>query len=446
MHRFLFFCSVLAYTVSLQAQEYVIDRVVAVVGNETILQSDIENQYQQMKLQGYPMSSASKCQILESMLEQKLLVTQAKVDSIEVSESSVQIELDNRMNYFISVAGGEKELEEAFNGKSVPEIKEDFHDMIYEKILTDKMRNEITKDIKITPSEVRSFFRKMSSDSLPMVPEEVELQQIQVYPKIPEANIFEVKEKLLSLRKRIMNGESFVTLAVLYSEDPGSALHGGEIGYMGKADLDPEYAKAAFSLKENAVSNIVESSFGYHIIQLINRKGDRVNTRHILMRPRIPEDARERAIKLLDSIAGAIRKDSIKFEQAAFLYSEPRNTVLNGGMKFNPQTGSSLLFKEDLTPEENNVVKQLKKGDISEPFGTKDDKQKDVYRILLLKNRIPAHKANLEQDYTILQNMALQEKNNTTLTNWIKEKQGSTFIKLDPAFKNCTFQSNGWYR
>jgi peptidyl-prolyl cis-trans isomerase SurA len=449
MYKSLTFFFLLLLTTGVFAQQYVLDRVVAVIGNEIILQSDIENQYLQMKFNGYPMSTTSKCQILESMLEQKLMVTQAKIDSIEVSEATVQVELDRRMNDFIMRAGGERELEayfkEMYNGKSIAQVKEDFHDMIYEMLLSREMESEITKDIKITPSEVRSYFKKISADSLPTIPEQVELQQIQIFPKVPEANIFEIKEKLLSLRKRILNGESFVTLAVLYSED-GSASQGGEIGFMGKAELDQEYAKAAFSLKENAVSNIVQSEFGYHIIQLIERKGDRVNTRHILMRPKVPIDAKSQAIHRLDSIARLLRVDSMKFEQAAFLYSEPLNTVVNAGLKFNPQSGTSLLFAEDLTPEEARVVKPMQVGEISEAFETTDEKAKTVIRILYLKNRLAPHKANLDQDYTTLQNMALQEKKETVIKNWISEKQTSTYMKVDPSFKSCPFNSKGWFR
>jgi len=426
-------------------QGLLIDRVVAVVGNEIILQSDIEGQYMQMKAQGMQLSPNAKCQIFEDLLAQKLLVTQAKVDSLEVTESSVQIELDQRMNYFVSMIGSEQALEEYF-GKPLLEIKDDFRDMIREKQLTDKMKDKITGDIKITPSEVKEYYKNIPHDSLPMIPQQVEIQQIVLYPKIPEKSITDVKDKLLNLRKRILNGESFASLAVLYSEDKESAVHGGEIGFHAKSELDPEYAKAAFSLKENGVSGIIESEYGFHIIQLIDRKGDRVNTRHILMKPKVPSDALDKTAIKLDSISNLIKKDSVPFEEAVYMYNMDKNSILNGGLVFNKQTGSSLLTEDMLNAEEKKWTDKLGVNEISDPFQTTDDKNKTVYKIIRLKKRIPEHLPNLDQDYTILQNLALTEKKNKILKDWIKEKQGSTYIQIMGPMRECAFENGGWIK
>ena len=427
------------------AQSYVLDRLVAVVGDEIILQSDIEGQYLQMRAQGMIPGPDAKCQIFESLLEQKLLVAQAKADSIEVTDNSVQIELDQRMSYFVSIVGSEAALEEYF-GKSILEIKDDFRELIREKQLTEKMKDKITGSVKITPSEVKEFYRSLPKDSLPVIPVQYEVQQIVVNPEIPEELILDVKDRLLSLRKRILNGESFATLAVLYSEDKESAMRGGEIGFMAKSDLDPEYAKAAFSLKENGVSSIVESEFGFHIIQLIERKGDRVNTRHILMKPKVPANAIEKAKGRLDTLARYIRNDSISFEQAVFRYTMDVNTALNGGLVFNKQTGSSLLTLEEFTPEERVWLEKLKPGEISDPIVTKNDKQKTVLKIIRLKRKVEEHKANLDMDYVMLQNAALSQKKNKILEDWIREKQKNTFIQLFGPLKQCQFHYSGWIK
>ncbi|MFW5752005.1 MAG: foldase protein PrsA, partial [bacterium] len=275
-----------------QGQDFVVDQIIGVVGDKIIKQSDIETQYLQLIAQGYRATGDIKCQILESMLEQKLMVNQAEIDSIEISESNVQLQLNSRLNHFIEQIGSEEELEEYF-GKSILEIKEDFSGLIREQMLTERMQQEIAGNVSITPSEVKSFYKNLNKDSIPKVESKVEIQQLLIYPEYSDEAIFHVKERLLELRKRILEGESFATLAVLYSEDPSSASRGGEIGFTGKGDLDPAYAEAAFTLKEGSVSKIVESEFGYHIIQLIERRNEKVNTRHILLKPKLSPEAKE---------------------------------------------------------------------------------------------------------------------------------------------------------
>jgi len=426
---------------SVNSQGFIVDRVVAVVGDFTILQSDIEQQYLQYRAQGYTLPDM-KCLIFKEFLEEKLLLNQAKIDSIEISESNVEQQLDQRLNYFISQIGSQKELEEYFN-KTTLQIKDDFREMIRNQMLTQKMQQEITGTVKITPSEVKSFYNSIPKDSIPNIDAKVEMEQIVVYPKLGEDAVFEVREKLLDLRKRIMEGESFETLAILYSSD-GSASNGGEIGYMAKGELDSEYAKAAFSLKKGQVSKIVESQFGYHLIQLIDRKDDRVNTRHILMNPRITPDARKRATSRLDSILVLIRADSLEFGMAARVYSEDKNTNMNKGLLVNPNDNSAFFELKQLDSKDYLVVRDLKIGEISNPYESVDENGKPLYKIVRLRSKTDPHKANMKQDYTLLQNMALADKKQRVVEDWIREKQGETFIHIDDSMLECDFLKKGW--
>ncbi len=435
------FTLLLSFTAA--AQPLMIDRVVAVVGDYTILQSDIESQYLQMRAQRVTLPDL-RCNILRSFLEQKLMLDQAKIDSIEVSESTVNTELENRMQYFINQIGGQDELE-AYFGKTILEIKEDFRESMREQLITQKMEQKLTGDIKVTPSEVRKFYNGLNPDSIPTVDAQVEMQQIVADPPLSEDAIFEVKEKLLELRKRIMDGESFETLAILYSEGP-SASNGGDIGYKSRGELDPVYAKAAFALKKGGISKIVESEFGYHIIQLVDRKDDRVDTRHILMKPKINPEARQKAIARLDSIVGAIRKDSVTFDKAARYYSQDKNTAMNSGLVVNPETGSSQFELKQLDTKDYLVVRDLKVGEISDPYESTDENGKTIYKVVRLKSRTNPHKANLDQDYMMIQMMALAQKRQNVIDKWIQNKQKDTYIHIDDSFKTCDFIKNGWLK
>ncbi len=435
------FTLLLSFTAA--AQPLMIDRVVAVVGDYTILQSDIESQYLQMRAQRVTLPDL-RCNILRSFLEQKLMLDQAKIDSIEVSESTVNTELENRMQYFINQIGGQDELE-AYFGKTILEIKEDFRESMREQLITQKMEQKITGDIKVTPSEVRKFYNGLNPDSIPTVDAQVEIQQIVADPPLSADAIFEVKEKLLELRKRIMDGESFETLAILYSEGP-SASNGGDIGYKSRGELDPVYAKAAFALKKGGISKIVESEFGYHIIQLVDRKDDRVDTRHILMKPKINPEARQKAIARLDSIVGAIRKDSITFDKAARYYSQDKNTAMNNGLVVNQETGSSQFELKQLDTKDYLVVRDLKVGEISDPYESTDENGKTIYKVVRLKSRTNPHKANLDQDYMMIQMMALAQKRQNIIDKWIQNKQKDTYIHIDDSFKTCDFIKNGWLK
>ena len=420
----------------LAAQPQIIDRVVAVVGDFNVLQSDIESQYLQMKMSGMYMPPDARCRIFNQFVEQKLLMTQAKIDSVEVGPGEVELQMEARMGYFISQFGDEKEMETYFN-KSIFDIKDDLREAIHEQMVTQKVRSSIIEDVTTTPSDVKSFYRSLDPDSIPYINTQVVLSQIVAYPNYSEEAIYEVKERLLELRRRVQEGEDFGTLAILYSEDP-SATRRGEIGFMMRSELDKAYADEAWSLKPGQVSKIVESSFGYHIIQMIERRGERANTRHILMRPKADANARQKAISKLDSLRTVIRADSITFALAAKRYSEDDRTNVNGGLIVNPQTMAATFELDQLPTKDYYMIRNMDVGDISEPYETTDHNNKVCYKLLMLKSRTEPHRANLKQDYLLLQNMALQKKNQEVMQNWYREKKESTYIRVDNSFKNCT--------
>lgn len=440
----LHFLLLICYTVSGYSQVKVIDQVMAVVGDKKILYSDIEKQYLQLLAQGEKATSETRCQIFEQLLIQKLLVNQAEIDSIEITEAQVSSELDARMRYFVNIMGSEEKLENYFK-KSIIEIKADLRDEIREQMLTNKMKNQITGDISVTPSEVKGFYRSLEPSEIPYVESEVEYNQILVYPKYAENAVFEVREKLLNLRQRILDGENFATLAVLYSEDPGSAAKGGDIGWFAKAELDPEYAKVAFGLKKGAVSKIVESSFGFHIIQCLDRTEDRVHTRHILLKPKVTYEVKIAALSRLDSIRSIIKSDSVTFERAAMMFSEDKDTRLNGGQVVNPSGGLRWQL-DDLPAQDYAVIKNMTPGEISEPYESTDNKGKTVYKVIILKKRTEPHKANPEDDFHLLKEMAAQKKQTEIVNKWIEDKIKTTYIRIDPKYRSCKYSVQGWLK
>jgi peptidyl-prolyl cis-trans isomerase SurA len=421
----------------------IIDEIIAIVGDKKILYSDIEQGYLQMKAQGEKVNESTKCSIFENLLVQKLLLNQAEVDSIEVTESQVDGDLDARMQYFINAIGSEQKLEEYFN-KTTLEIKQDMRDEIREQLLTSKMRSKITEGFSITPSEVRAYYRSLPQDSLPYIDAEVEFNQILIYPKSNEQAILAVREKLLNIRERIINGESFATLAVIYSEDPGSAVKGGDIGWLAKSDLDPEYAKAAFSLKKGAVSKIVESSFGFHLIQCLDRTEDRIYTRHILLRPAIAPEERFQITARLDSIVRLIRLDSLKFEDAAIKFSQDEDNRINGGQAVNPYKGGIRWEMDEFNPTEYDIITKLKVGEISDPFQTIDNKGKTASKVIWLKNRTNPHLGNLKEDYNLFKAKASQIKQNDIVNEWVEDKIKTTYIRIEDSFASCPFSIKGW--
>ena len=418
----------------------VVDEVVAVVGSKPVLLSDIENQYLQYRAQGGIRGSAkeTKCHIMESSLFSKLLLNQAELDSVEVTDKQVDGELERRIRYYIQQIGSKEKLEEYFK-KPLHEIKEELRGVISDQMKVEMTQQKITKDIKITPSEVRNFFNELPIDSIPLVNTEYIIGQIIRKPKVGLAEEIEVKEKIRTLRKRIMNGESFSTLAVLYSEDPGSAAKGGEVGLFGRGELYPEYEAAAFKLKPGEISDIVKSKAGYHIIQLIERRGDFINTRHILLMPKVSPFELAKASKELDSVYTLLQKGSLSFEEAVQKISDDPNKI-NGGLMINPQSQNNRWDPEQLDPKVLYAVDKLEPGQFSKPMIYKSDDDKDAYRILYLKERTKPHRANIKDDYDRLQNWALDKKKSEALREWVGRKLAETYIRISAEYKECVYQ------
>ncbi len=432
------------FFIKVNAQDKVIiDQVVAIIGKQVILQSDIENQSLQLRAQGYYTSGDIKCEVLEQMLYSKLLVNQALIDSVEVTDDEINSEMERRLNYFIDQIGSEEKLEEYYN-KSIPEIKEEFREVIKDQLLVQREQQEATKDLKVTPQEVRAYFKSMPDDSIPMVNTEFEMEQITLDPVIKEAEILRIKDKLREFKERINNGENFATLAVLYSEDPASAQKGGELGFVGRGDLVPEFSAVAFNLKPGEVSKIVKTDYGYHIIQLIERKGERINCRHILLKPRVSPDEKIKAKQKLDSIRTSIMDKDITFKQACWKYSQDENTRLNGGVMVNPMTGNSRWEASQLEPKVAYAISNLKVGEISQPFEAEDENGNTVFKMVLLKSKSEPHKANLKDDYQKIQDMALEKKRTEFMDDWVKKTVKTTYISIDKDFKKCEFKNPVW--
>lgn len=445
--RLYIFSLIILFATNIIAQNNgkVIDQVIAVVGGKIILLSDIEEQYTQLKAQGFESKGDVKCEILEELLFQKLLLNQAELDSIEVTSKEINQTMESRFKYFISQIGSEEKLEEYF-GKSILEMKEDFRENIKEQLLTQKMQSKLTDDIKITPSEVRAFFKNIPADSLPYINTEFELQQIVLVPKISDEEKLLIREKLNEFRERVINGDKFSTLAVLYSEDPGSAKKGGELGFVSRTDLVPEFAAVAFNLKDGEVSRIVETEFGYHIIQLIEKKGELVNVRHILLSPKPSVEKMMEIEKRLDSISTQIRENKITFEDAADKFSDDEKSKYNGGLMSNPYTGNTRFEANQLDQYSYYAVKDLNTGEISKVLQTRDDRGKIVYKIYKLKTKTKPHKANLKDDYQRIQDIALENKKQKEIDEWSSKKINNTYIHIDPSFGNCSFRLKGWLK
>ncbi len=429
------------------SQDNIIDEVIAVVGDNAILKSEIEQQYQQALSEGVTFPGDIKCHIFEQSLIQSLMLNQADLDSVEVSQNEIVNQVDARMNYMIQQIGDKQKLEEYFN-KSIIQIKRDMMETVKKQMLAQRMQGEITRNIKVTPSEIRTFFKKLPQDSLPMVPTQYELNEIVIYPRIEQEEIDRVKAQLREFQKEIKEGRDFATLAVLYSEDPGSAARGGDLGWMTRSQLIPEFATVAFNLtKKNKVSKIVETEYGYHIIQFIDRKGERINVRHILLKPKISEQARKESLARLDSIRTFIIEKKLTFEEAALRFSMDKDTRANGGIMVNPKTGNTKFEISDIPPQINKAIAGLKVGEVTKPFKMIDEqKGRETYRLVLLKNKTEPHRANLRDDYQLLKGMLENKKRQETIDNWIKEKQRTTYIRIDKKWLNCDFEYKGWVK
>jgi len=428
------------------AQDKVVDQIVAVVGKNIILKSDVENMFQQQQAQGITTEGDMKCEILENLLVEKLLLAEAELDTtITVSDSQLNQQLEQRVQYFVSHLGSEKEVEAYFK-KSIVDLKAELQDVIKNQEMTQQMQNKIIEKVTVTPAEVRYHFKNLPEAEIPQIDEQIEYAQITVMPPISLSEEDRIKTTLRELKRRIESGESsFAPLAVIYSED-GSARNGGELEYMGRGQLDPAYAAAAFNLKGDKISNVVKSDFGYHIIQVIDRKGEQIKTRHIIMMPKVSPEELKKAYGQIDSIADFIRKGTFKFEDAALRYSYDKNSRNNGGLVINPETSESKWKLSELDPDVSKVITKMNINEISKPFKTLDDKQRPVYKIVKLLKKTNAHKATMRDDYVSLSNIYLSSKKEKTLDNWIREKQSGTYVHIDDTYLNCNFKYKGWIK
>ena len=414
-----------------------IDGVRAIVGNEIILTSDIQTQYQQYLAQGYANREEIKCQIIEDLLYQKLLLNQAKIDSLEISEQEIESELEKRIRYFVGQVGSKEKLEE-FYGKSIIEIKSEFRDLINEQLLSQRMQGSITDGVKITPSEVKTYFNNLAKDSLPTIEAEVEISQIVLKPEISEQEKKRVKNKLKSFKERLQNGEDFKVLATLYSDDAGSAKNGGELGFVGRGDLVPAFEAVAYKLKGDEISNIIKSEFGYHIIQLIERRGEQINVRHILLKPKVSSIQLMELKSEIEDIAKQIADGKLTFEKAALDFSDD-DSKNNEGLLINPNSGSSMFIMKDLDPALYFVIEKMSENEISAPMIIQTEDGSKAYRLVKLRKKTIAHRANLIDDYDKIRNVALSEKKQGTINDWLEEKIAKTYIKLGDSLKDCTF-------
>lgn len=425
------------------AQNNIAEEVAWIVGDEAIYKSDIEEQYQQLQYERTPIDGNPYCVIPEQIAIDKLFLHQAKIDTIEVPNSTVQQSVDARINYFIANLGSKEKVEEYFR-KPIPEIREQLMNTVRDQYTIQQVQSSLTKNVKATPSDVRKFYNSIPKDSLPLIQKQVEVEIITINPIIPLQEIDEVKSRLRDYAQRVNNGESdFSTLALLYSED-GSAMSGGEIGFKSRNDLVPEYANVAFNLNDpKKVSKIVETEFGYHIIQLIEKRGDRINTRHILLKPKVNQKDLDSAVVKLDSLRKDILANKYTFEQAALYVSQDKDSRNNKGLMMNPQTHTTLFEMADLPDEIGKVVDKLQVGEISEPFIAinKSNNRQQVAMVKLVR-RIEAHKADLAEDFQVLKDMYENKRKAEIIDEWVKEKQKKTYVHISEGWRNCEFKYN----
>lgn len=423
----------------------VIDEVAWVIGDEPIYRSDIEEQYMQARQEGVSIEGDPYCVIPEQIAVEKLFLHQAKIDTVEAPESQVASGVDKRLNYFIANLGSREKVEEYFR-KPLPQLREQLMDMMRNNYIVESVQQSLTKGVKATPNDVRKYFTSLPEDSIPYIPMQIEAQVIMINPRIPEQEIEDVKARLRDYADRVNKGETpFSTLAILYSED-GSAVQGGELGFHGRADWVPEFSQVAFNLSDpNRVSRIVETEYGYHIIQLIEKRGEQVNVRHILLTPKVDNKDLADGVVKLDSLRKEIVAGKIPFEEAARWISQDKDTKNNNGVMINQKTGSNRFEMQDLPPEVARRVETMQPGDISEAFIMKDiRKNRDVIAIVKLTERIPGHKATLSDDYNLIKQMYEQHAKEQVISDWIEKKIGDTYTRITPGWESCEFKYKGW--
>ena len=427
----------------------VIDEVIWVVGDEPILKSDVEAMRMQGLAEGISFGSDPDCTIPEQLAVQKLFLHQAQIDSVDVPEADIVAGVNQQINRWIEAAGSQEKLEE-YRKQSINDMREQLHDEFKNQQLIQKMKQKIVENVKVSPADVRAYFRNIPEDSIPFVPTEVEVQILAITPKVKQAEITRIKDQLRNFTQRINSGETtFATLARLYSEDTESARQGGELGYMGRGLLDPAFASVAFNLTDpKKVSKIVESDFGYHIIQLIDKRGDKINCRHILLKPKVSAEEVDAAIHRLDSIATDIHNAKFTFEQAVAFISDDKDTKNNQGLMSNSTAdGMTSRFKmKELPSEVARVVDTMKVGELSAPFQMINNKGKTVVAIVRLKSRTEGHKATISEDFQVMKDVVLNKEREKTINAWVADKIKHTYVRMSDRYKNCNFQYQGWVK
>jgi len=440
----------ICFTLSAQKYKGIVDKTIAVVGGETILLSDIEAEVQQMRASGAGSDRDLRCEVLENMLDAKIFLMQARIDSLTVNNDMVQGNLSQRIDWFRTQLGGDEEMEKYF-GKPMYKLRQEWQKALEEQSLTEQERMEIANKMpEVTPFDVKQYMDATDPEDLPVVPMKYQLSQICIYPDREKAAMA-VKEKLLSLRERIMNGEKFSTLARIYSEDPGSARRGGELGLASKSIFWPAFSDAAMALRPGTISQIVETPDGFHIIEVIEKKGDMFNARHILIKPQYTAEDRENAFHKLDSLRGKILEDEIPFVMAARFFSEDPATRTNGGQMADPATGSAYFEIDQLKPADYAAIKDLKVGEISEPVESQDNEGylqgrsgNLVYKIIKIDKIVPAHTATFEHDYTQILDKVKEDKQKEAVDAFLTKKVKDTYIIIDPLFHECEFTREVW--
>lgn len=438
-----------AFAVSASAQKYssgIIDKTVAVVGNEVIMISDLEEEMKLQNYGSYMSDMASRCELLEQMMVSKLFLMQARVDSLKVNNDMVESSLNDRVASIRTYYGGDAGVEKEF-GKPLYKLRQEWRKSLEDMSLTQQMQQEIARKVpELTPYDVQKYIDETDPADLPMVPAKYQLSQICIYPDREAANMA-VKERLLAIRERIINGEKFATLARIYSQDPGSARKGGELGMASKSIFWPAFSDAAMALKPGVVSQIVETPDGFHIIEVLEKDGDMFNARHILLKPEYTSEDRDKAFRTLDSLKTELANDAVTFELAARFYSEDPATRTNGGQMADPMTGSSYFEIDQLKPQDYAAIKDLEEGGISEPFESLDNEGRNgntVYKVIKVDKIIPAHPASFTNDYTLMLNQAQEKKQMEAIDSFVDSKIDDTYIVIDPLFKDCAFERDAW--
>lgn len=445
--KFAIIALLLGVAVQASAQNNIAEEVAWVVGDEPIYKSDIEEQYMQLQYERQPIEGNPYCVIPERMAIEKLFLHQAKIDTVKVQDAMVIQQAESRINYFIANLGSREKVEEYFR-KPLPELKEQMIEVIRNQYTVQEVQRNLTKDVKATPSDVRKYYATLPPDSIPYIPQQVEVKLLSLNPVIPQQEIDDVKARLRDFTNKINSGENeFSTLAILYSED-GSSMYGGEIGFKSRSELVPEFASVAFNLNDTKkVSKIVETEFGYHIIQLIEKRGDRINCRHILLKPKVAQKDLDEAKTRLDSIRKDMLDGKFTFEEATQWISQDKDTKNNKGIMVNRRTSSTKFEMADLPQEIAKVVDKMEVGDISEPFIMIDQsRNKEIVAIVKLSRRIEGHKANLSDDYQILKNMYENNRKAKIIDDWVVKKQKETYVRIDDDWRNCEFKYSGWIK